>query len=61
VQFPEIAVIQEPPDHVRRNLVCALLVKPVPGRELKTAIGAGRRNKSDARPPALRRGSLKPL
>jgi hypothetical protein len=40
----EIAVIEKPADHVRRDLACALQIKLVPGRELKPAIGTGQRS-----------------
>jgi hypothetical protein len=42
LQLLEIAVIEKPAHHVRRNLACALLVKLVPGHEIKTAIGTGK-------------------
>jgi hypothetical protein len=41
VQLPEIVVIEKPADHIRRDLACAVRVKLLPGRELKTAIGTG--------------------
>jgi hypothetical protein len=44
VKPPKIAVIDKRADHVLRDLACALLIKPVPGRELKTAIGASQRS-----------------
>jgi hypothetical protein len=34
--LPEITIIEMPADHVRRDLACALRVKLLPGRELKT-------------------------
>src|SRR5215467_11791456 len=43
VQLPEIAVIKEPANHARWHLAFALLVKPMPGRELRPPIGAGQR------------------
>jgi hypothetical protein len=44
VQRLKIAVIEKPADHVRWDPACALWIKPVPGRELETAIGAGQRS-----------------
>jgi hypothetical protein len=40
--LPQIAVVEKPADHVRRDLTCALLVKPVPGHE--ASIGTGKRS-----------------
>jgi hypothetical protein len=44
VQLLKIAVIEKPADHVHWDLACALSIKPVPGRELETAISAGQRS-----------------
>jgi hypothetical protein len=44
VRLPEIAVAEKPTDHVRRDLAGALRINLVPGRELKTAIGASQRS-----------------
>jgi hypothetical protein len=44
VQLPEIAVIEKPADHVRRDHLCTERVELVSGRELKTAIGASKRS-----------------
>jgi hypothetical protein len=44
VQLPEIAVIEKPADHVRRDLARAIRVKLVPRRKLETAISAGQRS-----------------
>jgi hypothetical protein len=44
VRLPQIAVVEKTTHHVRRDLACALLVKPVPGHELKLSIGAGQRS-----------------
>jgi hypothetical protein len=41
VQLPEIAVIEKPADHVRRDQLCADRIKLVPGRKLKLSIGTG--------------------
>jgi hypothetical protein len=54
VQLPEIAVIEKPAGHVRRDVACALLLKRVPKRELKTAIGASRRSLSPSIPSVIR-------
>jgi hypothetical protein len=40
VQVLQIAVVEEPANHVRRDVFRALLVKQVAGHELKIAIGA---------------------
>ena len=44
MQLPQIAAVEQPAHHVRRDLVGALLVKLVPGRELELTIGAGQRS-----------------
>jgi len=44
VQRPQIAVIEHPAHHVRRDLLRALLVKLVPGRELELMISTGQRS-----------------
>jgi hypothetical protein len=41
VQLPQIAVIEKPANHVRRDLARALRVKSMCGRKLKPSIGAG--------------------
>jgi hypothetical protein len=44
VQLPEIAIIEKPADHVRRDPLGADQVKLASGRELKIPIGASQRS-----------------
>jgi hypothetical protein len=44
VQLPEIAVIEKPADHFRRDLARALWIKLMSGRKLKLSIGTGQRS-----------------
>jgi hypothetical protein len=44
VQLLEIAVVEKPADHVRRDLLGAERGKQVSGRELELSIGAGQRS-----------------
>jgi hypothetical protein len=44
VQLPQITVIEQPADHVRRDHLGADRVELVPGQELQPTIGARQRN-----------------
>jgi hypothetical protein len=44
VQLPEIAIIEEPASHIRRDLLGGTLVKLMPGHEIEFSIGAGQRS-----------------